>query len=67
MIGLGDLLFFGLGFLLEGEMSNPTVLTTKISEFSRLRQKGSKFEGKVDYVMKPCLTEQLEHELILAI
>lgn len=34
MIGLGALLFFGLGLLLEGEMSNPTVLTTKISEFS---------------------------------
>lgn len=67
MIGLGALLFFGLGLLLESEMSNPTVLTTKISEFSRLRQKGSKFEGKVAYVVKSCLTEQWEHELILAI
>lgn len=37
------------------------------SELSGLRQKGSKFEGKVGYVVKSCLTKQLEYELILAI
>lgn len=53
--------------LLEGKMSDPTVPTTTIPEFSRLRQKGSKFEGKMGHVVKSCLTKQLKPKLVLAI
>lgn len=48
-------------------MSDPTVPTSTMPEFSRLRQKGSKFEGKMGHVVKSCLTKQLKPKLVLAI